>query len=68
MGYVLAVLYGIGMGLVFSFSTANQETLDSVNNRCKINGGLEKAIFQNLGPIEITCKDGARFKVKEKEW
>ncbi len=67
MGHVLAVLYGLGMGLLFSFSTANQETLDTVSSQCKMNGGLEKAIFQNLGPVEITCKDGARFKLKEKE-
>lgn len=67
MGYVLAVIYGFAMALLFTFSTGDQETLDAVNNQCKMNNGLEKAIFQTIGPVEITCKDGARFKLKEKE-
>lgn len=67
MGYVLAALYGFAMALLFAFSTANQKTLDEVSSQCSKNNGLEKAIFQTFGPVEITCKDGARFKLKEKE-
>ena len=67
MNYVLAALYGFIMALLFAFSTVNQETLDAVNDQCKVNGGLEKAIFQSFGPVQVNCKDGAKFKLKEKE-
>lgn len=67
MFYLILGFWTFFMGVVFSFSTADQNILDKVGLRCQANGGLEKAIFKTIGPVELMCKDGARFELKEEK-
>lgn len=41
------------------------ETLNTINNYCKSNGGIEKIEFYHTAYIHIRCKDTAEFILQE---
>ena len=61
--YFLGLFIGIGMGVVWSFSTIDAIELDKVNNTCNSNGGVE-TVAVDIWKTNVYCKDGAKFTLK----
>lgn len=65
---MLCLLFAVGVlnGVIYSTNTFTKDQIAKISSICDKNGGLEKItaeIFYN----NIYCKDGAKFRIKDKE-
>lgn len=56
---------GLFLGVIWSFSHVTENQWSQANNLCDSNGGLTRYVSNTVGEPQITCKNGAKFTLKE---
>lgn len=64
MGYFIGLVMGICLGLMWVFITFSPDDLTQINTRCINNKGIEKVVL-DVARVNIYCKDGAEFTLKD---
>ena len=67
MEFIFGYSLGALMVIMVASNTLHKEDLEAGLDKCQNNGGLERYISNLVGSPEVFCKDGARFRIKDKE-
>jgi hypothetical protein len=65
MSEVIFWVMGIWIGIGWAFSTVTEDQFTKAQELCKTNGGMLEYRSPSVGYPSITCKNGAKFTVKE---
>jgi hypothetical protein len=65
MSEVIFWLLGLWLGVVWAFSTVTEDQFAKAQEMCKTNGGMIKYVSNSVGYPDVTCKNGAKFTIKD---
>jgi hypothetical protein len=65
MSQLICLIIGVLYGLLGAYSHVNVNELTEATGLCASNGGIEILTAKTVGDNSISCKNGARFEIKD---
>lgn len=67
MGILISFILGVIYCLSVAFSTISADKLMFAQEQCQANGGVNKIVADVVGPGNVYCDNGGKFRLKGEE-